>query len=58
MDTRIDGLACLVLLIGGSQFAFISYVFLRCIQCHLVDMTLDTPKMNEIHILFNAWKSF
>ena len=34
----------LVLLIEGAKFAFRSCLYLRCIQCHLVDMTLDAPK--------------
>ena len=34
-----------VLLIEGSGFAFKSCVYLRCNQCHLVDMTMDATKM-------------
>ena len=36
----------LVLLIESSEFAFKSCVCLRCIQCRLVDVTLDAPKIN------------
>ena len=32
--------------IDGAQFAFKSCIYIRCIQCHLVDMTLDAPKIN------------
>ena len=28
-----------------SEFAFKSCVYLRCIQCHLVDKILDAPKI-------------
>ena len=31
---------------ASSEFVFKSCVYLRCIQCHLVDMTLDAPKIN------------
>ena len=36
----------LVLLIEGSKFDFKSCVSLRCIQCYLVDMTLDALEIN------------
>ena len=36
----------LFLLIEGSKMAFKRCVFLRCIQCHLVDVTLNTQKTN------------
>ena len=40
-----------VLLIESSEFAFKSRVILRCIQCHLVDMTLDAPKNGFVSVL-------
>ena len=39
-------LAGLVLSIEGSEFAFKSCIYLRCIQCHLVDIMSDSPKIN------------
>ena len=37
-----------VLLMEGSEFDFRSCVYHHCIQSHLVDMTLDAPKINTI----------
>ena len=38
----------LVCLIAVTEFPFESFVYLQCIQCHHVKMTLDTPKINAI----------
>ena len=43
-------LSDLVLLIEGSEFAFKICVYLRCIPCHLIDMTLDAPKKNSTFV--------
>ena len=37
----------LVLLIEGSEFVFKSCAYLGCIQCHLVEMTLDALKFKH-----------
>ena len=39
-------LSNLILLIDGSKFTFKSCIYLWCVQCHLVGLTLDTPKMD------------
>ena len=36
----------LVLLIEGCKFAFISCVYLWCMQCHVNQMTFDAPTIN------------
>ena len=38
--------ADLVILIEGSEFAFKRCVYLWCIQCHIVDTTLDAREIN------------
>ena len=36
----------IVLLIEGCKFAFKSCVYLRCMQCNVVENTLDAPEIN------------
>ena len=49
--------ADLVLLIGGSEFAFKKFGPLRCIQCHGVDVTLDAPETNAKPLRANSERS-
>ena len=46
---RGRGAYLVLLLIEGPRFACKTFVYLRCIQCHVNQMTLDGAKINIIY---------